>query len=71
MNHGKINDNMIRTIMKVNKEISNLPGFEPGIFCSVGRRVIRCATGPARYETMIEMESVPLFVETALKTNLQ
>ena len=24
-----------------------LPGFEPGIFCSVGRRVIRCATGPA------------------------
>ena len=27
-------------------EKSNLPGFEPGIFCSVGRRVIRCATGP-------------------------
>ena len=25
-----------------------LPGFEPGIFCSVGRRVIRCATGPDR-----------------------
>ena len=25
---------------------SNLPGLEPGIFCSVGRRVIHCATGP-------------------------
>ena len=28
-------------------KITILPGFEPGIFCSVGRRVIRCATGPA------------------------
>ena len=25
---------------------SSLPGFEPGIFWSVVRRVIRCATGP-------------------------
>ena len=24
----------------------NLPGLEPGIFCSVGRRVIHCATSP-------------------------
>ena len=28
------------------QNISNLPGFEPGIFWSVVRRVIHCATGP-------------------------
>ena len=28
------------------KKISSLPGVEPGIFCSVGRRVIHCATSP-------------------------
>ena len=25
---------------------ATLPGLEPGIFCSVGRRVIHCATRP-------------------------
>ena len=29
------------------KNNSSLPGFEPGIFWSVVRRVIHCATGPA------------------------
>ena len=28
------------------RKVSNLPGFEPGIFWSVVRRVIHCATGP-------------------------
>ena len=28
------------------KKESSLPGVEPGIFCSVGRRVIHCATNP-------------------------
>ena len=28
------------------KKVSSLPGVEPGIFCSVGRRVIHCATNP-------------------------
>ena len=30
----------------IRKKISSLPGVEPGIFCSVGRRVIHCATNP-------------------------
>ena len=30
------------------EKFPNLPGFEPGIFWSVVRRVIHCATGPAR-----------------------
>ena len=30
----------------VGKILSTLPGLEPGIFCSVGRRVIHCATRP-------------------------
>ena len=29
------------------EKFPNLPGFEPGIFWSVVRRVIHCATGPA------------------------
>ena len=34
------------TKQKWQKIILNVTGFEPAIFCSVGRRVIRCATRP-------------------------
>ena len=39
-----INYNCIKLISKTKE--SNLPGFEPGIFWSVVRRVIHCATSP-------------------------
>ena len=37
-----------------------LPGFEPGIFCSVGRRVIRCATGPERANQLAFIDSTTI-----------
>ena len=36
------------------KNLSNLPGFEPGIFWSVVRRVIHCATGPPCYSVNLD-----------------
>ena len=37
-----------------------LPGFEPGIFCSVGRRVIRCATGPPPRSFLFTLASISI-----------
>ena len=36
----------LKFLLKQNKKYLTLPGLEPGIFCSVGRRVIHCATRP-------------------------
>ena len=36
------------------KWFTNLPGFEPGIFWSVVRRVIHCATGPTIFGANFE-----------------
>ena len=47
------------------KMCTSLPGFEPGIFWSVVRRVIRCATSPV-LETAIFSLYKPLYVSDLL-----
>ena len=39
--------------------LSNLPGFEPGIFWSVVRRVIHCATSPRTLNPLVHMRGHP------------
>ena len=40
-----------------------LPGLEPGIFCSVGRRVIHCATRPLSETTFEAIMNRKIFIE--------
>ena len=49
----------------VQKIVSSVPGFEPGIFWSVVRRVIRCATHPCQHwcENAIHISYQPETIE--------